>query len=134
MIVFWYSIHMVAIFGYLNKGKGVPLISSITSELTLNGVRPMKEWTGDNVFLSHVQHPETESPIIAQTPTDSLIGVMDGDIYNQAQLQNDFLSKGKSHDAARNPTALILLLFKQYGTDLFSKINGNFAIAIWERR
>jgi hypothetical protein len=124
---------MAAIFGYLNKEEKNPIISSIISELTLNRVRPIKEWAGNNMFLSHVQHPGTKSPTIAQTPTGSFIGVMDGDIYNQAQLQNDLLSKKKICTASQDSTALILLLFEQYGADIFSKINGNFAIAIWNQ-
>lgn len=121
---------MVAIFGFVNKKKKTFDISSMLSNLTLQGTRQIKTWRSENVVLSHVQHKGQASPIIANMPDNSLIGVFEGDIFNQETLKK----KLRIADYKGDDSALLLYLYAQEGPAIFADIIGNFAIAIWNSK
>jgi asparagine synthase (glutamine-hydrolysing) len=59
--------------------------------------------------------------------------VYNGEVFNYPELREELLKKGykfKTH----SDTEVIVLLYQEYGIDFISKLNGQFAISIWDKR
>ena len=54
-----------------------------------------------------------------------------GEIYNFAEIKSDLLNKGYVFDSMTD-TEVILYGFREYGDEIFEKMNGMFAAAIWD--
>jgi asparagine synthase (glutamine-hydrolysing) len=56
-----------------------------------------------------------------------------GEIFNYIELRKELLDKGykfKTH----SDTEVIVLLYQEYGIDFINKMNGQFAISLWDKR
>lgn len=60
--------------------------------------------------------------------------VLNGEIYNFQDLRNELIKKGHKFYTDHSDTELIVHLFEEYGEKFPHKINGMFAIALWERK
>lgn len=63
---------------------------------------------------------------------DSLWIVFNGEIFNYIELREDLLTKGHSF-RTHSDTEVIVHLYEEYGPDFVTKLNGQFAIAIWDK-
>lgn len=61
----------------------------------------------------------------------SLCIVFNGEIYNFKALRGDLLKKGVSF-RSNSDTEVVLALYQEYGPDCLAKLNGMFALAIWD--
>ncbi|HEY1663728.1 MAG TPA: asparagine synthase (glutamine-hydrolyzing) [Verrucomicrobiae bacterium] len=57
--------------------------------------------------------------------------VFNGEIYNFRELRSDLEKRGYKF-RTRSDTEVIVHGYKQWGTDVFSRLNGMFGIAIWD--
>ncbi|HVU99863.1 MAG TPA: asparagine synthase (glutamine-hydrolyzing) [Verrucomicrobiae bacterium] len=63
---------------------------------------------------------------------ESLWIVFNGEIFNHVELREELQARGHLFRTASD-TEVILHLFEEHGPDCLEKLNGQFAIAIWDR-
>ena len=68
----------------------------------------------------------------AASEDESVIVIFNGEIYNFQTLKKDLLAMG--HCLKNNSdTAILPHMYEEYGPDMFKMLNGQFAIAIWDK-
>lgn len=60
--------------------------------------------------------------------------VSNGEIYNYKDLWGELEDRGHSFSSNHSDTEVIVHGYEEWGTELFAKLNGIFAIAIWNSR
>jgi len=73
----------------------------------------------------------TCGPFLAINEANTLAVMMDGHIYNDIELQKDLATLGIRVDPKIH-TELVLHAYKAWGIDFIQRLNGNFAIAIYD--
>ncbi len=61
------------------------------------------------------------------------VTVFNGEIYNHAELRAELINRGYRFTSHHSDTEVIVHGFDEWGTDVFARLNGMFAIAIWSR-
>ena len=61
----------------------------------------------------------------------SLWSIFNGEIYNHKELRSELLKKGHQFYTDHSDSELIVHLYEEYGESFVKKINGMFAIALW---
>ncbi|HCF56258.1 MAG TPA: asparagine synthase (glutamine-hydrolyzing), partial [Bacillus sp. (in: Bacteria)] len=89
----------------------------------------------DNALLYHTRLAilgieDGHQPVLNQTKT--IVSVANGEIYNYRELTASLKKLGYVFSDACD-TNIIPHLYEAYGTDMFKMINGQFAIAIWDK-
>jgi len=79
--------------------------------------------------LSIIDLERGHQPIFSED--ENLIIFFNGEIYNFPELKQDLEQKGHKFKT-RSDTEVILHGFEQYGAQVFSMLNGMFAIALWD--
>ena len=64
---------------------------------------------------------------------ESLWIIYNGEVFNYLELQNDLEKKGYSFTTGTD-TEVVLAMYQEYGRNCLNYFNGQFAIAIWDRR
>ena len=65
--------------------------------------------------------------------TDSIVVIFNGEIFNFRTLRKDLVERG--HVLKNNSdTALLPHLYEEHGLGMFARLNGQFAIAIWDKK
>ncbi|MEO0237485.1 MAG: asparagine synthetase B, partial [candidate division WOR-3 bacterium] len=79
--------------------------------------------------LSIIDLQKGKQPIFNENRT--LLIIMNGEIYNYKNLKEHLLSKGHKF-TTNSDTEVVLHIFEEYGVNAFNKLNGMFAIAIYD--
>ena len=64
----------------------------------------------------------------------SLWTVFNGEIYNATELRKELTEKGHRFYTDHSDTEVIVHLYEEYGRNFVHKLNGMFAIALWDKR
>lgn len=64
---------------------------------------------------------------------DSLWIVFNGEIFNYIELKEELLAKNHTFKTGSD-TEVIVHLYEEYGPEFLQKLNGQFAIAIWDKK
>src|SRR5260221_5259822 len=75
--------------------------------------------------------PAANQPMCSED--DSVWIVFNGEIYNFLDLRKELESKGRKF-RTRSDTEVILQGFEQWGLDVIPRLNGMFAMGIWDGR
>jgi asparagine synthase (glutamine-hydrolysing) len=65
--------------------------------------------------------------------TERTVIVFNGEIYNYIELRNELRARGHSFETASD-TEVILRLYEEYGPDCIARLNGMFALALFDRQ
>lgn len=130
---------MCGIAGILNIGGGSQRVSRGDLE---NMVRSLRHrgpdgdgfFVDDRVGLGHARLSIIDlntggQPI--RNETGSVWVVFNGEIFNYIELKRDLIARGHRF-YTESDTEVIVHLYEDYGVDFVEKLNGQFAIAIWD--
>lgn len=92
-------------------------------------------YVDNNMGLAHsrlsIMDPENGRQPIGNED-ETIIVIFNGEIYNHLVLRKDMEDKG--HFLINNSdTAILPHMYEEYGVEMFEKLNGQFAIAIWDK-
>jgi asparagine synthase (glutamine-hydrolysing) len=83
-----------------------------------------------NVRLSIIDLSTGQQPL--STPDGNLWIVFNGEIFNYPELKHDLIKRGHLFHT-QSDTEVLLHMWQEYGKACFSRLNGQFAVAIWDR-
>lgn len=113
------------------------LASRMAGTLRHRGPDDSGAFVQDGVVLAHTRLAIIDLSSAGHQPMGSMDGtvqvVFNGEIYNFKDLRADLLGKGhpfRSH----SDTEVILNGYREWGTGVFARLRGMFAIAIWDAR
>lgn len=111
-------------------------IHPMTSILSHRGPDGQGIYTSDTVLLgqrrlSIIDLSGGKQPMTNEDGTIWI--VFNGEIFNYLELMEILKKKGHTF-ATRSDTEVLIHLYEEYGTDLFSYCNGQFAIALWDTK
>jgi len=126
---------MCGIAGFVGKGSKDDLGRMIAS---IHHRGPDYQGTSliENVGFAHARlsiidlSPEANQPFFSAD--NSVAIVFNGEIYNYLELKEDLLKTGKYTFRTTCDTEVLLCLYQELGENMFSKVNGMFAFAIYD--
>jgi asparagine synthase (glutamine-hydrolysing) len=121
----------------LGAGSALKEISLMTAVMGYRGPDGVRHWSDGNVALGHCLLRTTGEAASESQPLSNeegwLVLVMDGTIWNNAELRRRLRGKGA---VFRNTTdsELVLRCFEVWGRACLEYIDGDFALAVYDRR
>ncbi len=127
---------MCGIAGFVGKGERTDATAMIET-IRHRGPDDTGVWHQQGVGFSHARlsiidlSPLGHQPMVSED--GNIVIVFNGEIYNFEELQEELKRKGRRFKS-RSDTEVILHLYQEEGTKCFARIDGMFAIAIYDRR
>jgi len=129
---------MCGISGYVSDRKfdGAKMVSSLKHRGPDHTGEYSEVFYDKHIFLGHNRLSIIDLSENGNQPMSTLDGliqlVFNGEIYNFSELKNKFL-KNYSFKS-KTDTEVILYLYKELGIDFINELNGDFAIAVFDKR
>jgi len=127
---------MCGICGFVGAG-GMDRLEPMVRTLVHRGPDEAGLWTTPGVALgmrrlSIIDLGTGQQPIFNE---DDTIGVVfNGEIYNFIELRNELLESGHRFRTDHSDTEVIVHLYEEHGEAFLERLNGMFAIAVWDSR
>ena len=127
---------MCGIAGYFGQGDEEVLHRMIKS-IEYRGPDDSGIFCYENIGLAQARlaildlSPEGHQPMSDENQNIWL--VFNGEIYNFPELKNELEADGQKFKSASD-TEVIIYLYKKYGLECFQKMNGMFALAIFDKK
>jgi asparagine synthase (glutamine-hydrolysing) len=129
-----------AIYGYFEPGRrvdgGVALLSKMADVLRHRGPDGEGAYVAPSFGFGHLRlalvgGPEGKQPLAGCVGSDIKV-VCAGEIFNHAELRRSLESEGHIFNASSD-CETIAHLFEKEGIACLRRLNGQFAIAIWDQ-
>lgn len=126
---------MCGINGFNFKDQN--LIQAMVKKTSHRGPDDSGFFIEENISLGHNRlsiidlSPAGHQPMLS--PDKNLAIVYNGEIYNFLEIKKELEAKGHIFKS-KTDTEVILLGFQEWGVKIFEKLNGIFALAIWDKK
>jgi len=128
---------MCGIAGIINlkSGEQDEVIKSMTKAIFHRGPDDDGYFVGENVALgmrrlSIIDINHGKQPV--ETPDKDLLIFFNGEIYNYKELKKDLIKHGFKFQT-ESDTEVVLMMYKFYGKESFTKLRGMFAFSIYDK-
>ena len=126
---------MCGIAGFTGRLLNSRLLEDMVNSLTHRGPDDCGFWRGEGIALGMrrlaIIDPETGGqPVFNKDRTIAV--VFNGEIYNHSNLRVELLRKGYKFQSDHSDSEVLVHLYEEYGLEMFSHLNGMFAIGIWD--
>lgn len=120
----------------IEPAQRAPLLESMCAVIAHRGPDDHGTYADDRVGLgfqrlSIVDLEGGHQPMTSQE--GDIVITFNGEIFNHQSLRDDLVRQGECF-RSRSDTEVILKLYQTSGIDSITRLNGMFAIAIWDRR
>lgn len=127
---------MCGIAGFTGKSDGESMLRRMVGTLVHRGPDSDGYYRSDDIQLGmrrlSIIDVETGGQP-AFNEDKSLVVIFNGEIYNHIELRDELESQGHEFRSDHSDTEVIAHLYEQYGLDFPHKLNGMFAIALWDK-
>ncbi|MDV3427908.1 MAG: asparagine synthase (glutamine-hydrolyzing) [Bacillota bacterium] len=119
-----------------NKMEYSSILHNMVDSIKYRGPDDTGYYMDDYIGLGHnrlsIIDPENgRQP--AANEDESVVVIFNGEIFNFKTLRYDLQDKG--HFLKNNSdTAILPHMYEEYGLDMFEKLNGQFAVVIWDKK
>jgi asparagine synthase (glutamine-hydrolysing) len=134
---------MCGIVGWVDFGRDLTperaTLQAMTQTLAHRGVDGQGLWLRANVGLGHTRTAVIDpaggaQPLIAEEDGQPIgVIVYNGEVYNFKQLRTELRERGHRF-ATRSDTEVVLRAYLEWGTGCAARLEGIFALAIWDVR
>ncbi len=126
---------IAGIYNYKQGSVSFAEIRKMTDAIKHRGPDDEGTWVRNNIGLGHRRlsiidlNERSKQPISNEDKSVWL--VCNGEIYNFKELRKELEKKGHKF-SSQNDNEVIIHLYEEYGIEFIKKMNGMFAIAIWD--
>jgi asparagine synthase (glutamine-hydrolysing) len=127
---------MCGISGFIGTGDRATL-DRMVATLVHRGPDGAGLWEGEGAFLGMRRLAIIDLATGGQpmfNEDDRLVVVFNGEIYNHVELREELLRAGHRFRSHHSDTEVIVHLYEECGLEFLNRLNGMFAIALWDRR
>ena len=126
---------MCGIAGFIGKGDR-EIVQAMINEIDYRGPDEKNFFTKNNVFLGHCRLSIIDLKTGGQpmfNEDKNVVVVFNGEIYNFFELREILTKKGHQFKT-ESDTEVVVHGYEEWGESVFEKLNGMFAIAIWDEK